>query len=69
MKLYVRRNWQYYIPFARDTLYEILNKDYAHEVAMGVYTEAAVDEMKREVYEVVLIDSGFKQTPSPAVVN
>lgn len=69
MKLYVRRNWQHYIPFARNSLYDILAKDYAHEVALGVYTLEGVEQMKNEVYEVVMIDSGFKATAAPEMVN
>ena len=69
MKLYVRRNWQHYIPFARDSLYAILGKDYAHEVGLGVYTRDAVEQMKQEVYETVLIDSGYKANTAPEMVN
>lgn len=69
---YVRRNWQHYIPFARQALVGILSKDFAMEIALGSYTERGVQEMKDEVYQCLLIDGGFKapspvQTPSVAM--
>ena len=69
MELYVRRNWQHYIPFARNSLYDILAKDYSFEIATGAYTDESVRQMKDEVMEVVLIDSGYKATAAPAMVN
>jgi hypothetical protein len=63
-KLYVRRNWQHYIPFARQALIDILGKDYKNEIAMGVYTAEAVEKMKEEVYEVILIDSAGRKPAS-----
>lgn len=69
MRLYVKRNWQHYIPFARQSLYDILGKDYSFEIRTGAYTEESVQAMKDEVYEIVLIDSGAKTTQAPQVVN
>lgn len=62
-KVYVRRNWQHYIPYARQALVGILTKDFSHQIAMGSYSQAGVDAMKNEVYECLLIDGGFK-TPA-----
>lgn len=59
-KRYVKRNWQHYIPFARQALVGILAKDYAHEIALGSYTREGVETMKNEVYEVLLIDGEYK---------
>lgn len=70
MRWYVQKNWQHYIPFARQALVQILSKDFAHEVAMGVYTPKGVDDMKNEVYECLLIDGGFKAPrPQSAVLH
>lgn len=71
MDRYVRRNWRHYIPFARQALIAILAKDYAHEVALGVYTAKGVDEMKAEVYECLLIDGAFKGATDagPALIH
>lgn len=63
---YVRRAWKDFIPFARDSLFALLNKDYTFEIRMGQYTEAQVIAMKDEIYEVILIDSAFKGAPEAA---
>lgn len=65
MDRYVRRNWQHYIPFARQSLVSILSKDYTFEVALGTYTQEGVDQMKNEVYECLLLDGGFKAPSEP----
>jgi hypothetical protein len=57
---YVRRNWRHYIVFARQALVGILTKDFSHEVALGVYTAAGVEQMKNEVYECLVLDGQFK---------
>jgi hypothetical protein len=60
MGRYVRRNWQHYIPFARQALTSILTKDFAMEIALGTYTAQGVEEMKMEVYECLVIDGAHK---------
>ena len=62
MKGYVGRNWRHFIPFARQALTTILSKDYAYEIAMGSYTPKAVEQMKHEVYEALVIDGQMKRT-------
>lgn len=66
MAHYVRKNWQHFIPFARQSLVSVLAKDYTFEVALGSYTEKGVQEMKDEIYQCLLIDGGFK---APAAVR
>lgn len=63
-KIYVRRNWQHYIPFARDALVEILKKDYSFEISIGSYTPEAVDKMKADIHECLVIDGAYK-APAP----
>lgn len=65
MSHYVRKNWQLYIPFARQALVAILAKDFAYEVALGTYTEQGVVDMKEEVYQCLLLDGGFKAPSAP----
>ena len=60
---YVRRNWKHYIPFARQSVVQILSKDYDHEIGLGVYTREGVAQMKDEVYEALLIDGSAKGKP------
>lgn len=69
---YVRRAWKDFIPYARDSLFALLNKDYTFEIAMGSYTAQQVAAMKDEIYEVILIDSAFKSsamTPVSSVLH
>lgn len=64
--IYVRRNWQHYIPFAREALIAILSKDYSFEIAMGVHTEETVQRMKDQVAEALIIDGQYKANEAPA---
>jgi hypothetical protein len=57
---YVKRCWRHYIPFARQALVDILRKDFAMEIALGVYTREGVEAMKEEVYECLVLDGAFK---------
>lgn len=66
---YVRTAWKEFIPFARDSLFALLNKDYTFEIRLGTYTEAQVTAMKDEIYEVILIDSAFKSQAMPQVLH
>lgn len=61
---YVRRAWHDFIPYARDSLFALLNKDYTFEIRLGAYTADQVREMKDEIYEILLIDGEFK-APAP----
>lgn len=63
MRRYVERAWQDYIPFARSALVDILGKDYAYEIALGVYTRDGVEKMKAEVHETLVLDGGLKAAP------
>lgn len=65
MERYVRRNWQHYIPFARKALVDILTKDFSMDIALGSYTAQAVEEMKAEVYECLVIDGMYKGAAPP----
>lgn len=59
-KAYVRRAWGDYIPYARQSLFVLLQKDFSHEIALGSYTQAQVQQMKDDIYECLLIDGSFK---------
>lgn len=63
MRGYVRRAWADYIPFARQSLFVLLEKDFSHEIALGAYTPAQVEQMKHDIYECLLIDGEFKAPP------
>lgn len=60
MKRYVDKNWKDYIPFARQSLLQILAKDFKHDIALGSYTPEGVEKMKEEVYECLILDGSFK---------
>lgn len=64
MRGYIGRNWRHFIPFARQAMVGILAKDYSFEIACGQYTPQAVDVMKNEIYEALLIDGNLKR-PQP----
>lgn len=63
---YVRRNWRHYIPFARRALVDVLTKDFTFEIACGQYTEQAVDTMKNEIAEALIIDGSYKAPAEPS---
>ncbi len=63
---YVRRNWRHYIPFARKALVDVLTKDFTFEIRCGQYTEQAVDTMKNEIAEALIIDGSHKAPAKPA---
>jgi hypothetical protein len=69
MRNYVRRAWPDFIPYARDSLFALLNKDYTFEIRLGTYTAQQVADMKDEIYEVILIDSAFKGEAGPLVLH
>jgi len=69
-RVYVRRAWKDYIPYARQSLIGLLAKDFTFEISMGTYTPQAVEMMKNDVYECLLLDGEFKGPAtgfSPAV--
>jgi hypothetical protein len=68
LRHYVRRAWKDYIPYARDSLFALLNKDYTFELRVGAYTAAQVREMKDDIYEILLIDGEFKAPAETASI-
>jgi len=67
-KIYVRKHFGDYIPFARQALIAILRKDFKYEIAMGSHTEKTVADMKERIYEALLIDGSFK-APAPLQIG
>ncbi len=66
VNLYVAGNWQHYIPFARQSLVNLLTKDFSFEIACGQYTPESVDLMKSEVCEALVIDGSYKASAAPS---